>query len=172
MATYNWILSATLRDEIGTTATYPIYLQAPDTITAANLHTYMQDCLAVLDPITDAQIIDFKWEVKIPFSGAKDAPVAGGRVEQTGLFNFGNALTVFKAGQDVPAIANSTFTTGAKKLIDLTNAGIIAYTAFMTTVTLAFTPTNKFAGALITLLDAAITFRKHRKQLTRATLEV
>lgn len=171
MANYDFILSLTLKDEIGTKATYPIYLLTPDTVTVANMHTFLQDWIGVIDPITDAQIIDANWSCNMPFSGAKDAPVAGGRVEQNGLFNFENALTVYKAGNALPAIANSTLTSGAKKVIDLTNAGIIAYTAFMTTATLAMVPTNKFAGALLTLIDAAVTFRKHRKQLMRETFE-
>jgi hypothetical protein len=171
MATYDFILSATLKDEMGTTATFPLYVTVPDTVTVANLHTYMQDFLGILDPITDAQIIQFKWSSDMPFSGAKGAPVAGGRVEQTGLFNFENSVTRFKAGYDIPAIANSTITAGAKKTIDLTNAGIVAFISFMEAVTLLITPTDKFVGALVALIDAAMTFRKHRKQLTRATLE-
>jgi hypothetical protein len=171
MATYSFILSATLKDEMGTTATFPLYVNVPDTVTVANLHTYMQDFLAVLDPITDAQIIKFEWRSNMPFSGAKNAPVAGGRVEQTGLFNFEDSVTAFKAPYDIPAIANSTLTAGVKKVIDLTNVGITAWMAFMEAATLTIVPTNKFIGVLVALLDAAVTFRKHRKQLTRATLE-
>jgi len=170
MATYEGLLSASLHDAIGVPSTTNLYLKIPDTVTVANLATFVQDYSAVLDPITGAQIDRMDIKINLPFSGAKSAPVAGSEVEKTGLFNFEQAGSFYKFGIDIPAIAASVLTSGG--LIDLTNTDIQAWITFLGTVTAGITVVSKFLNALVALLDALISFRKHRKQESRRTIEL
>lgn len=170
MATYEGLLSAELHDVIGTPSSTNLYLKVPDTVTVANLATFVQDYSAVLDPITGAQIDRMSIKITLPFSGAKSAPIAGSEVEKTGLFNFEQTGSFYKFGIDIPAIAASVLTTGG--LIDLTNTNVQAWITFLGTVTAGITVVSKFLNTLVALLDALISFRKHRKQESRRTIEL
>jgi hypothetical protein len=170
VATYEGTLSAELHDAIGVPASHIQYLSIPDTVTVANLHTLVNGYVGVLDPITGAQIDKMIVKITLPFSGAKSAPIAGSEVEKTGLFNFEQAGSFYKFGIDVPAIAASVL--NSQGLIDLTNTNIQNWITFLGTVTAGVTFVSKFINALVALLDALISFRKHRKQESRRTIEL
>lgn len=159
--------SFTLRDELGILATFPFFLKGADTSTLANIATAMQDVATLLDTITGAVIekanITFHPEVTVG-----STPTAGARVEQTALFNWSNTITPYLFGLDVPGFLSSKIVNGK---IDLTDVDVEAFTDIWEAAIGAFTAVTAGYDPLLALVDAALTFRKHRKQLTRSTKE-
>jgi hypothetical protein len=145
------------------------YINVPDSVTVAQLASLVQAYSAVLDPLTDAQIDRIFVKLDLPFSGAKSAPVAGSIVERTMLANWEQAAVPYKYGIDVPAISASVLMADGR--IDLTNATITNWTSFLLAAHTAITFVSKFANALVRLLDVLVSFRKHRKQESRRTIE-
>jgi hypothetical protein len=163
------ILSATIQDAEGILATNKIYVDLDDTKTIAQLRTDGHSYLEALDNITDGQIIRAHVAVPIALGGTvKTSPVAGSNVESTGLFNFSQVSSAYKEGVDVPAIAQATIVSGH---IDLTNTDIQNWINFITVASSVVTVVSKFNNVLQALLDALRTFRKHRRQLIRASFE-
>lgn len=169
MATYLALLSAELHDATGVPASALQYIEVPDTATVAQLQSLVQAYSAVLDPLTDAQIDRINVKLDLPFSGAKSSPVAGSIVERTGLFNFEQASSVYKYGVDVPAISSSVLMSDGR--IDLSNSIVTNWVSFLETAHTAITFVSKFANAIVRLIDVLVSFRKHRKQESRRTLE-
>jgi hypothetical protein len=163
------VLSYQITDALGVTATHLAYINAPTTVTLANLQTFANDYTPLLDAVTDGEITFIEVRVPLTITGAKSAPVAGSEVERTGLFNFEQAGTRYKFGEDVPSIAAALITNGR---IDLSNAAITNWVSFLEATTLGITFVSKFANALIALLDAVITFRKRRKLENKRSYEV
>lgn len=164
------IVSLTIQDEVGTKANLPVYVEVPDTVTVATLRGFSQTIAIDADAISGGKVIEIRNTLSIPqpVSGIKANPVAGSRVEQTGLFNFSQLGSKYRWPIDVPAIADTKLIKGR---IDLTDADIIAFIAAMSTTASLIVPSSKWALALEGLLDAALTFRKHRKQLIKETFE-
>lgn len=166
------ILSVEITDAEGVTATSPIYLDIPPTVTVADLTTVAGEYLALLDAIIDGQITDAKFIITPAagaFAGLKSAPVAGSNVESTGLFNFSQTGSKYKFGIDVPSIANSKIVGGR---INLSDSDIAAWKGFIEGVHLTITVVSKFVLVLVALLDALRTFRKHRRALIKRSFEV
>jgi hypothetical protein len=57
-------------------------------------------------------------------------------------------------------------------LVDLTNTNVTDFITFLTTAHTVITVVTKGVRALSALKDALISFRKHRKPLSRKTKEV
>jgi hypothetical protein len=159
--------SYTIIDELGVEASNVYYALIDPTATVTQLNTFWNDLYTVLQAITDGSIIRGRVEIlEVPSVIAE--PVVGGRVEQTGLFNFSATGTPHKFGEAVPAISNTVITTAG---IDLTNAAVIAWITFLETSLTVLEWTSNNRQELLTLLDAVLSFRKRRKQLTRSTYE-
>jgi hypothetical protein len=102
-------------------------------------------------------------------SGVKTAPVAGSRVEQTGLFTFANATNPRAFGQDVPSWADTKIVGGH---IPITDTDVANFIGEMTTpASLSEFTSNQFLQ-LTTLRQTAIPFRKRRRLESRMTSEV
>lgn len=164
------LFSYSVLDELGIRAsmTIPAMID-PTTGTPAAIKTEWLALGAEIDALTGAQITGGSVAtVFTPDSGWKATPAAGSRVEQTGLFNFSNSTSKYKFGVDLPAIDNSKLD-GNK--IDLTDSDV---TAFIGSLVGTFTG-GRFANtatfALVALVDAILSFRKRRKQLSRASFE-
>lgn len=165
------IFSFTIEDAKGVKATHNIFTSYDGATTTVNgLITALNTYGGVLDAITDGQIIDTRLIIPLAPDGAwKTAPVAGSNVEQTGLFNFSQAGSKYKQGEDVPAISASVLVGGR---INLTNADIISWLSALTGGLGTVGVVSKFANDLVALVDALVTFRKHRRQLDRVSYEV
>jgi len=165
------ILSIEITDAEGVTASSPIYLNVPSTVTVADLTTLAGEYMTLLDAIIDGQITGATYHI-VPaagaFTGLKSAPVAGSNVESTGLFNFSQTGIKYKFGIDVPSIANSKIVGGR---VNLSDSDVAAWMGFMTTVHLTVTVVSKFVLTLVALIDALRTFRKHRTALTKRSFE-
>jgi len=168
----NVVIQASLNiiDELGTTATLPVFLEGPDTATLANVSTAINAIASAADPIIGGQIVDstVTFHPGLP-GGIKVTPAAGSRVEQTGLFNWSNSVTPYKFGIDVPSIANGVISGGK---IDITDADVEAFIDIFEAAIGVFTAVTGGYDPLLSLIDVALTFRKHRKQLTRSSREV
>jgi hypothetical protein len=170
------LVSATIQDNIGVKAPALSYWITPSGLTLdAALTFYARTLADSIDAITDGQIVRFAVEF-LPNPNAdwgatiKTAPVVPSRVEQTGLFNFSQMSSKYKAPIDVPAIAEAVLL--ANGHIDLTNTDIAAFIALMTTAGPGSEqPVSKYQYDLLALLDASETFRKRRRQMIKATYE-
>jgi len=159
-----------IQDSLGITTTSDLFVEVPDTFTLASVFSQMRDYGAVLDPITGGLIKDGYYTVQVTRSTAyKSAPVAGSEVEKTFLANFSQTGSTYKYGVDVPAIASALIVDGR---IDLANTDLGAWVAWLTAAHSGLQAVSKFALTLIALVDALISFRKHRKAESRRSIVI
>ena len=169
MATKHGRVSFRIQDKMGVVTSMPIYLSIDDSKTIATALSEANILGQKVDGITDGQILDFSISIDgATVSGAKSAPVSTAEVERTALFNFKQATGPYRFGVDVPAVALSLITNGK---LDLTASPVTAFVAAMIAAGVAVTPESTSLYTLAALLDALITFRKHRKAESRRSLE-
>ena len=169
MANYVGVMSAKILDRYGIPGTSPITIKVADTETVAQLATTAADFVTVVQDVTDGVVADCV--VTLTFPGSGEALDSGtGDIEKGGLFNFTNAETPYLWGILIPDLAASVLSSGG--LIDLANTSITALIDYVTTSHGGVTVVNKGLEALTALADALITFRKHRKPLSRKTKEI
>lgn len=168
MATLLTEWSYQVKDALGVETTHTIFVNVPDTVTLAALNTSAQGYGDVFDGVTGAQITAQHVRVVVPLSGnGKATPDAGSEVEKTMLANFSQTSSIYKNGIDVPAVKSTLITAGR---IDLSNAGLQAWVNWLTSAHTGIQAVSKFALTLIALLDALISFRKHRKAEGRRSI--
>jgi len=167
MATAYGRIGYSIIDGLGVTASHVDYVSIDDTKTIANMRTFMDSYLDQIEAISGGHITTAEICVVEDTSG-RAAAAATSRVEQTALFNFSQAGSPYKYGVDIPAIDNSFIVAGH---IDLADAAISAFIAFMEAAHTGFQIVSKYRAVLNALLDAAITFRKKRRALARVSTE-
>jgi hypothetical protein len=162
------IMSYSIRDELGTVASTLVYIDYDGAVeTVDGLTGQWSHYGGLIDAVTGGVIIG--GEVKIPQAptgGWKTTPVAGSRSEQTVLINFHPTGSIKRQGIDIPALLNSLIVGG--KI--LTASGAVH--TLILDVLAGFTNghyADNLGGVLGSFADAALTFRKHRKQLTKST---
>lgn len=170
MATQHGHVSLDLLDKLGVTSSMAIYVRADDTKTIAAALTDAASLATAVDGASDSQItgITLKLKAVIP-GGVKVAPAATAENERTGLFNLSQPPSPYKFGVDVPSIADSVITAGK---IDLSNPAITALVAALTVAFPALAVESTSLYQLVALLDALLTFRKHRKAESRRSFEI
>jgi hypothetical protein len=163
-------LSYTLLDELGTKASSAFPLMIDPAMTVAQLVTATTGFADLLDAIVGGAIVNASASLLFGDQGAKDGtPASGSRVEQTGVFNFNNAVTAYRFGLIAPSLADSVISGGT---VNLADSDVIAFVAAChASITGGGVPTNTARQTLTSLRDAFISFRKHRKQLTRSSFE-
>lgn len=163
-------VSYKLLDKLGVEVSAPFYMAIDDTKTVAQVISDANLFGQNLDPITDSQIIETRISlVGSAVSGAKSAPAATAENERTGLFNFSQSTGPYRFGVDVPGIADSKISNGK---INLSDADVAAFVAGMLAAGTALTPESTAFYTLVSLLDALISFRKHRKAESRRSIEI
>jgi len=170
------IYSYTVQDSRGVKATVAVYTAYDAaTETAAALLGNWADLGGDIDALTDGKIIHGKVIIPaLPDPAWKAAAVADSDVERTGLFNFRPTDFTYVEGVDIPAISLSVLNADGR--INLAAGAVTAFVADMTQNTgiggsnTVFAQ-NKFEVALKILVDVMTTFRKHRKQLSKKTIE-
>lgn len=163
--------SYTIVDELGTQGVCLVNALVDPASTTTQLTGQFAAIGLLLDAIISGYIKNGHYRILQGNPGGKGAPSAGSRIEQSGTFNFSAAGTGYKAPVLVPSIADATLGTGGR--IDLANADILAFFTALTTAVagvLEWTSANR--QALLALLDALLSFRKHRKQLQRSSFEL
>jgi hypothetical protein len=163
------VISAHIVDSYGIPGQAPIFVTMDDTKTLAQLATDVVSYVNEVKNVTDGVIT--KATVLIELPGDGDAPTtATGDIEKGGLFNFNNATDSYAQGFLIPDISHLVL--NGAGLIDLTNVSVTNLITFLTTAHTVITVVTKGVRALTTLRDALISFRKHRKPLSRKTKEV
>lgn len=169
MAIKHGRVSFRIQDKLGVITSMPIYLSIDDSKTVAAAIIEANILGQKVDGVTDGQILDFGISIDGGHvSGAKSAPTSTAEVERTGLFNFSQSTGPYRFGVDVPALALSLVSNGK---IDLTASPVTAFVAAMIGSGVAVTPESTSLYTLAALLDALITFRKHRKAENRRSVE-
>lgn len=163
------LFSYRLRDELNIETTCLLYLFLDPATTVANLVAEYQATSLLLDAITGGVIQTGKITLDVdPDAGVKGTAVAGSRVEQTGVFDFTNAVTSRLWGQAVPSLLNSKIVSGR---INDADTDIVAWvTNLLSAVTTGHYTNNSFQH-LAAVRDTFISFRKRRKQLSRESFE-
>jgi hypothetical protein len=124
--------------------------------------------LTDIAPLTQGVITRVKYILDQPTDF--DPSGAVGDIEKGALFNFSNATDRYAYPIFIPDVNPSILTTAG--LVDLTNADVTAFITLVTTAGTVITAVTKGVRALTGLIDALISFRKHRKPLARKTKEL
>ena len=161
-------LSYTWRDGFGTEASTVFPMRVDGTNSWGTIATLWDNLYSLLLPLSNAAIVrGTTWSPEIfdPLT-----PGAASRVEQGGVFNFGALGTDKRWGPAIPAI-NPNVLVGDR--IDLTNANVAAFLAFMEDQGAGSINgmTNDHDQFLTVLRDTFLSTRKHRKQLQRSSLQ-
>jgi len=168
MAEVPGLISATIVDAYGIAAQVAVNVEVDDTKTVAQLATDMLAYATSIAPLSQGVIT--KVDFKIVEETGVDPSTATGDVEKGALFNFANATDSYAYGVWIPDV-NPTIL-NANGLVDLTNVDVTNFITFLTTAGTVITYVTKGIRALTALIDALISFRKHRKPLERKTKEL
>lgn len=170
------IISYSIKDSMGTTATMPIYVSydaATETVEA--LIGAAAAFGGLTDLITDGKITEFNILINaLPDPSWKANPVADSIVERTANANFLTVDSPYPEPIDVPAISLSVL--DAKGRVDLANTNWVNWRTQITSNTGIGASTtvfaqNKFLIALKAFKSVATTFRKHKKPVKAETFE-
>lgn len=168
MATQQGLVSVRFIDAYGITGSTDFFITIDDTKTIAQLLTDVGDLAAATEALSQAN--EYRTQVTI-IQDPSTTPVPGvGDIEKGGLFNFSNTADDYKTGYLVPDINPAVL--NANGLIDLGNTSVTDWITYLTTAHTVITVVTKGVRALSGLVDALISFRKHRKPLARKTKEV
>lgn len=161
--------SATIIDELGTSASTVAYLMVDPTQTLASLAASAQAWATALDAVTAGQItkLDAVLLPGVP-AGVKILPGAGSRVEQTAVFNFKDSSSGHRFGLAIPALSSARMLAGKINLSDTTVQALVSLITTATATSGYSTPARLLINGAV---DAFVSFRKHRKQLTRSSFE-
>lgn len=163
-------VAVTFLDALGVSTTQAYYVDYDDTKTIAAAVGEAQSLAQDLDNVSDSQITEVKLQIVGTLPGAgKSAPVSTAENERTGLLNFSQTGSPYKYGVVIPAIADSKIVNGK---IDLTNTDITNLITLLTTAGTVFTYVSTAIKALAKIVDALLSFRKHRKAESRRSFEV
>jgi len=166
MASERCLLSVRLVDGLGVPVAHNIFLDVNTADTLSQIVGVVDDYLAVLAPIILGKGVEAVLSIILPPTGLPST--AGGEAEKTGLFNFEQDTSPYKFGVDVPTLNDAVIVDGK---IDLTNTDVIAWKEWLLATHTSITPVSKYDLVLLSLIDALITFRKHRKAENRRSLE-
>ena len=169
MATVTGLATTEILDALGVTVSMPLYIEFADTTTLATLATWEAAYLAALDAMTDGKITGFTFKLSPALPGGlKSSPAATAEAERNAVINFSQATVKYRDGVAVPAVADSLIVNGK---LDLTAGAVTTFISFLTTVTNGVTVISKFLYALQGVIDAFVSFRKHRKAELRRSFE-
>jgi hypothetical protein len=174
MANLKVRFSASIVDELGTSASTTSYGVVPDTVTLAQLTTSYQAWQSAIDGLTDGAVTGGRFDIlQVGTTTDKGAgagkPKVGSRVEQNAVINFTNAINSHRWGEAIPAFTNAAIAGGK---VDLANAAVTTLIGILTGALNGGTYTNPYVQALVAVKDAILSFREHRKQLQRSSFEL
>lgn len=153
--------SLSFQDYLGVRGSELFNANIPEGTTLTQLGTQLGTLATTVDAVTGAAIIGVRASLIPAVPGGLKTAVAGADLEKTLLINFGNATNRNKSGQDIPGVNPAVLTAGK---IDLTQAAVAALITLI-----EGNYTNAALQALTAVRDAAITFRKRRRELDRVT---
>ena len=166
-------LEATILDDLNCKAISSAYALVDPTASFADVLSVQNTWLADLDACTDGQIISTELEVvpALP-DGLKGAPVAGSRVEQTGIMNFNATGDSHLWGFEVPSISNDATVLASGHIVLTTgHPPYVLFTLLAGGGTAALQWTNATSQALSAFANALVGFRSSNRQLARKSYE-
>jgi hypothetical protein len=169
MANLQGHIGLTVVDGLGTKATTEFYIVLDDSKTLADAVADAQALCAAVDATLDAKVESARVTVNYQPTGMKSVPTSGSRVEQTGVINFSNDTTARKQAIVLPGLKNAAIVAGKMNLADTAIAALIA---FIKSAGTSGTWANFAFQTLVDVLDAILSFRKHRKSLSRTSYEI
>ena len=169
MATLQGCIGLSVVDELGTRANTEFYIALDDSKTLADAVTDAQALCVAVDATLDAKVESCRITVNYRPTDMKANPTSGSRVEQTGVVNFSNNTTSRKQGIVLPGLKNAAIVSGKLNLSDTAIAALITFIKASGT---SGTWANFALQRLVDVLDAILSFRKHRKSLSRTSYEV
>jgi len=164
---------ATVLDELNVKATANAYVLVDPTASFNTILTQLNTWLADLDACTDGEIIGVEMEVvpALP-GGLKSMPVAGSRVEQTGILNFNATGSTHLWAFSIPALSNSsTVLSGGKIVLTSGSPANILLSLLAGGGTAALAWTNNAQQIISAFANALLSFRNYARQLSRVTYE-
>jgi len=166
-------MEATIVDELGVQAETSVYALIDPSASFSTILTQLNAWLTDLDGCTDGQIIGAELEVlpALP-GGLKTAPVAGSRVEQTGVLAFDAEGDSHQWATAIPALSNSPTVINGGKVVVTTGAPAQVLASLLAgggTAQLAWT--NSASQALTAATSALISFWRYPHQLEQITYE-
>jgi hypothetical protein len=170
MATIHGFMSVQITDYYGSTGSVPIYFDVPDTQTIAQLITNVGAQATLLTPLTEGSVSQVTITLLTESVPSIVTDVTA-EIERNGIFNFvqHGAPKEYKDGIAIPAFNTAKLVNGR---INLSDTDVAAWIAAIESVSAAFQIVSKFGFTLPTLLDTLMSFRKHRKSLTKRSSEV
>lgn len=155
------LVSIGVRDDAGSSATLPIYIE--DTgLTLADVQGFADLMAGLVDDITDGVVtnIAITFNHTLP-AGLKASAVADSSVQKSGLFTFELVDSKYALSVRVPAMKEAFVTSGN---IDTAATEVAAFISAINSglvpdVTLVY-PTNQFGFDVSGLRKAVLTFRK------------
>ena len=165
--------SVTVRDEWGTEASSAFYAQAADTNTLAALATEVATFVEAFDDMTDGVVLSNRVTLfpALP-TGMKTSPVAGSRVEQTGLLGFSATGSSKGYSGAIPALSNDPTVLTTDRIVLFATAPAGGLIFILTTIGTVLAWCNEHGQQITAFIDALVSFRKKRKQLQRSSFEL
>lgn len=167
------IFSYSLLDDSGVTASVDLFVSYDAaTETVAALLATASAFGGLLDAVTGLKITEFNLRINaLPDPDWKTAPIAGTDPEKTLLENFRITDSKYVQEFDVPGIRQSLISADKTPII---GSGAIAAmnTAIVGSLGTGVAAQSKFLLDLTALVDASISFRKHRKKRKAVSLVI
>lgn len=149
------LLSISLQDASVGQKALPIYF--PDTVTLANLQTFLTSFGPLLDAVIDAKILAAQATVQLTLPGGlKSDAVVGNTVHEGALLSFNAANTIYKPSIYIPSWENAGFAGD----VVLESGEYATLQAAITAGLATFQPSDKYANDITSLIGGVRKFRK------------
>lgn len=165
--------SASVVDGLGTEASTVAYFSVPEGTTLTALNAALDAWTIGVGSCLDAQVtknsIRLTPGVTAGYTAPTGATFAASRVEQTAVLNLSNSVSPHRFGLALPGVSDSVISNG--KLV-IASGVVNTLIGILTAAVAGGNYTNNAQQNLVALIDAIISFRKRRKQLSRTSFEV
>ena len=161
MANVQARMQFSIKDARGLRSSVELPMLIVDTTTGAAASAAWAAQLALLEAITGGQIVGGGVTIVQPASTTGGRPASDSRVQELGTFTEGNASNAADFGVVVPTLLDTVLTTD-QTMIDVGNAGIIAWRASLLAAVLGGNFTNREYEALNHHIGTLYSFRKRR----------
>jgi hypothetical protein len=170
MAQVPGLVSFTILDYYGSSGSVPIYVAIDTAQTVAQMLTFLDAQQALLVPLTEGEITEGRFELLKTYNVPAPVTDHAAEIERGGLFNFeqNGAPRAYKDGILIPAFNTAKLVNGK---INLADVDVIAWVNSIKALSSAVQIVSKFGFLLASLIDTLMTFRKHRKSLTKRSFE-
>lgn len=163
------LYSFTLQDDGGVLSTFNMWVSYDGALsTVDDIIADLGARAILLDNVSDAKVIQARVTIPITPTGVKASPVADSTVERTGLITYSQDNVSRSQAFDIPAYQNAGITAG--KIVE-SNAQFIAWDLDIKDPAAQFRSVSQFANNIVARLSTKLSFRKHRRQRIKSSIE-